>query len=119
MREHFETITDPRQPWKVDFNLLEIVVMTICSVISGCEYWDDIVDFCRVKETWFKEKLGLILKNGIASHDTFQRVFQLIRPEELEASFMSWVKSVTQRTKGEIVSIGDVDEVCAVYEETA
>jgi len=111
MKEHFERITDPRQQGKVDHNLLEIVVMTICAVISGCEYWEDIVDFCRVKKTWFQEKLGLVLENGIASHDTFQRIFQLIRPEEMESSFLSWVKSVTRKTKGEIVSI-DGKTVC-------
>jgi len=111
MKEHFENITDPRQSWKIEHNLLEIVVMTICAVISGCEYWEDIVDFSRVKEAWFKEKLGLVLKNGIASHDTFQRVFQLINPEELEASFLSWVSSVAQKTKGEIVSI-DGKTIC-------
>ena len=89
----------------MDYNLLEIVVMTICAVISDCEYWEDIVDFCRVRKTWFQDKLGLVLENGIASHDTFQRVFQLIKPEEMEAGFMSWVKSVAQKTKGEIISI--------------
>jgi predicted transposase YbfD/YdcC len=111
MRKHFESITDPRQAWKVNYNLLEIVVMTICAVISGCEYWDDIVDFSRVKRTWFQEKLGLVLEQGIASHDTFQRIFQLIKPEELEASFLSWVRSVAQKTKGEIISI-DGKTVC-------
>jgi predicted transposase YbfD/YdcC len=111
MKEYFENINDPRQPWKTEHNLLEIVVMTICAVISGCEYWEDIVDFSRVKALWFQERLGLVLENGVASHDTFQRVFQLIKPEELEASFLSWVKSVTQITKGEIVSI-DGKTVC-------
>jgi predicted transposase YbfD/YdcC len=55
--------------------------------------------------TWFQEKLGLELRNGIASHDTFQRIFQLIKPEELEASFLSWVKSVVRIADGEIISI--------------
>ena len=105
MKKYFETITDPRQPWKVTYSLLEIVIMTICAVISGCEYWEDIVDFCRVKESWFREKLGLELKNGIASHDTFQRIFQIIYPEEMERSFLSWVKSIAVKTKGEITSI--------------
>ena len=105
MKRHFEKIKDPRQPWKTEHNLLEIVVMTICAVISGCEYWEDIADFCRVKEEWFRAKMGLMLENGIASHDTFQRIFQLINPIEMERSFLSWVKSVTQKTKGEIISI--------------
>ena len=44
MKKHFEMIKYPRQPWKIDHNLLEIVVMTICAVISECEYWEDIVE---------------------------------------------------------------------------
>ena len=111
MKKYFESLTDPRQPWKIDYNMLEIVVMTICSVISGCEYWEDIADFCRVKEAWFREKLGLTLENGIASHDTFQRIFQLLNPKEFEKSFLSWVRSIAKKTKGEIVSI-DGKTVC-------
>ena len=105
MKEHFAKITDPRQQWKINYNLLEIIVMTICAVVSGFEHWEDIVDFSRVKESWFRERLGLELENGIASHDTFQRVFQLINPEELEAGFVSWVRSITKLSNGEIVSI--------------
>jgi hypothetical protein len=74
MREHFECITDPRQPWKTDHNLLEILVMTICAIISDCDHWGDIEDYCRIKENWFREKLGLVLENGIASHDKAGRV---------------------------------------------
>ena len=105
LQRHFESIEDPRQAKKVTHNLLEIVVMTVCAVVSGCEYWEDIVDFCNVKALWFKEKLGLELKNGVASHDTFQRVFQLIDPAEFEQCFLSWIRNVAQKTKGEIVSI--------------
>ena len=64
--KYFENIKDPRQEWKVCYNLLEIVVMTICAVISGCEHWEDIVDFSWVKMAWFQEKLGFELKYGIA-----------------------------------------------------
>ncbi len=104
MVQHFKGISEPRQEWKIRYNLPEIIVMTICAVISGCEHWEEIVDFSRVKASWFQEKLGLELKNGVASHDTFQRVFQLIRPEELEAGFLSWVRSVARITEGEIIS---------------
>ena len=116
MKKHFERLSDPRQPWKVDYSLFEIVIMTICAVISGCEYWEDIVDFCRVKENWFREKLTLVLENGIASHDTFQRIFQIIDPQEFEHSFFSWVKSIAEKTKGEIISI-DGKTVCGSGDE--
>ena len=111
MKKYFERITDPRQSWKITYNLHEIVIMTICAIISACEHWEDIVDFCRVKEDWFREKLGLKLENGVASHDTFQRVFQLIKPRELRKCFNSWVKSIHKKTKGEIISI-DGKTVC-------
>ena len=111
MKKYIEAIADPRQPWKIDYNLHEIIIMTICAVMSGCEIWEEIVDFCKVKKPWFQEKLGLSLEKGIASHDTFQRVFQLINPTEFEASFIEWVKSVAVKTKGEIVSI-DGKTVC-------
>ena len=62
--DYFTELTDPRQPWKVKHDLLEIVVMTICAVIAGCDAWEDIVDFCRVKETWFKRSLHLKLEKG-------------------------------------------------------
>lgn len=76
-----------------------------------CDYWGDIEDFCRIKEAWFREKMGLVLENGIPSHDTFQRMFQLIDPKEFEACFMSWVRCVSEKTKGEIISI-DGKTVC-------
>jgi hypothetical protein len=111
MMNFFENLTDPRQPWKVEHNLHEIVIMTICAVMSGCDIWEEIVDFCRVKESFFREKLGLALENGVASHDTFQRVFQMIKPDELERSFVAWVKSLCVEVKNEIVSI-DGKTVC-------
>lgn len=105
LKEHFEDLTDDRQSWKVKHNLLEIVVMTICAVIAGCDVWEDIFDYCRVKETWFRESLNMSLKYGIPSHDTIQRVWAMIHPDEFERCFRSWIGAVCKKTKGEIVSI--------------
>lgn len=103
--EHFEGLTDTRQAGKVKYSLLEIIVMTVCAVIAGCEVWEDIADYCRVKEEWFRESLGMKLKNGIPSHDTMQRVWGMLEPEEFERCFRSWVSSVCKTTEGEIISI--------------
>lgn len=112
IEKYFETITDKRQEWKTKHNLLEIIIMTICAVVAECEAWYQIEEYCEEKEGWFKEKLGLKLEYGIPSHDTFERVFAMIEPKELEKSFMSWVKAVNKITKGEIVSI-DGKTICA------
>lgn len=105
MQEYFGNLRDNRQAGKIKHNLLEIIVMTICAVIAGCDVWEDIGDYCRVKEKWLKESLHMKLENGIPSHDTLQRVWGMIEPKEFEACFCAWVEAVCQKTKGEIVSI--------------
>ena len=105
LQEYFSDLTDLRQSGKIRHNLLEVVVMTICAVIAGCDVWEDIVDFCRVKEKWFIESLNMKLENGIPSHDTMQRIWGMILPEEFERCFRWWVVSVCRPTSGEIISI--------------
>lgn len=65
IKQYFEELTDKRQTHKVKHNMLEIIILTICAVIAGCEAWEDIADYCRVKESWFKESLRMELKYGI------------------------------------------------------
>ena len=103
--EYFGNLTDNRQVGKIKHNLLEIIVMTICAVIAGCDVWEDIADYCHVKETWFKDSLHMKLENGMPSHDTMQRVWGMIDPKEFEKSFCTWVEAVCEKTNGEIVSI--------------
>jgi len=111
LKKHFETITDKRQEGKVKYKLFEAVIMVIVAVIAECEAWYQIEHYCKTKESWFKKKLRLKLQNGIPSHDTFQRIFQLIEPKELEKSFISWTQSIAHKTKNEIISI-DGKTVC-------
>ena len=105
LKEYFEGISDPRQEGKVKHNLLEIIVMTICAVIAGCDVWEDIADFCRAKEKWLSESLHLTLENGIPSHDTMQRVWAMIEPDEFEKRFCEWVEAVSHKVEGDIVSV--------------
>ncbi len=106
LQEYFEGLKDPRQTAKVRHPLLEIIIVVICGVIAGCEGWDDIADFARAKEEWYREALGLRLESGIPSHDTLRRVFTLLDPNELEKGFRKWVSSIKKPTKEqEIISI--------------
>ena len=105
MKKYFEEIEDTRQPWKIKYNLVEVIVMTIVAVTAGAEHWNEIAMYCKSKEDIFRKKYHLILENGVPTDDTFQRIFAIIQPEQLEKCFVNWVKSVNDISENEIVSI--------------
>jgi predicted transposase YbfD/YdcC len=47
----------------------------------------------------------LTLPSGIPSHDTLNRVFAALDPEEMEKGFVAWVSSLAKLTAGEVVAI--------------
>ncbi len=101
--EHFSTIKDPRLDRTKLHKLIDIITITLCAVISGAETWDDIELFGNCKYDWFKSFLEL--PNGIPSHDTFNRVFARLDPQQLEKCFVDWVKSISNLLPGEQIAI--------------
>ena len=53
----------------------------------------------------------LKLENGVPTDDTFQRIFAIIKPEQLEKCFRNWVKSVFETEENEIISL-DGKTIC-------
>ncbi|PJE79151.1 hypothetical protein CI610_01900 [invertebrate metagenome] len=43
--EQLSITSDPRQNWKVEHKLSDILLLTICAVIAGAEDWEEIEDF--------------------------------------------------------------------------
>jgi hypothetical protein len=71
-----------------DHLFLELLVVAICAIIAGADDWEAVADFGRAKIEWFKGFLSL--PHGIASHDTFWRVFRLLDPEQFQQCFLGW-----------------------------
>ena len=101
--EYFSSLPDPRIDRTKEHLLEDIIFITIAAVICGAETWNDIENYGISKEIWLKKYLTL--PNGIPSHDTFNRVFSALDPDELEKCFLDWIRAVSQLTKGEVVSI--------------
>lgn len=101
--DYFSEMEDPRIDRTKEHKLEDIIFIAIAAVICGAETWNDIENYGKSKEAWLSQYLEL--PNGIPSHDTFNRVFSALDPEELESCFLGWVKSVSDLTKGEVVSI--------------
>ena len=105
MKAYFNGLTDPRQQTKVKHSFVETIMMVICAVIAGCDAWEDIADYCRVKERWFRERLGMELAWGIPSHDTMSRIFGMLDPKEFQDRFIEWAKAACGKQSREIFSI--------------
>ncbi|MBN1305668.1 MAG: ISAs1 family transposase [Anaerolineales bacterium] len=55
------------------------------------------------RQAWFQEFLEL--PNGIPSHDTFNRVFNRIKPDEYQECFINWISSASQSISGQVIAI--------------
>ncbi len=105
MTKYFEEIEDSRQQCKIKYTLVEVIVMTIIAVTAGAEHWNEIAMYCKSKIEMLKDEFGLKLENGIPSDDTFQRIFAIIKPKQLEKCFVNWVKFISNTLEKEIISV--------------
>jgi predicted transposase YbfD/YdcC len=101
--EHFATLPDPRVERTRRHELLDIITIAVCAVICGADSWVDVELFGRSKERWLRT--FLVLPGGIPSHDTFGRVFAALDPRQFEGCFLSWVRAVARRTRGEVIAL--------------
>ncbi len=57
----------------------------------------------KAKQEWLSGFLEL--PNCIPTSDTFWRVFGALDPEQFQACFLSWMNSVSQMSKGEMIAL--------------
>lgn len=98
----FGHINDPRMNRTKRHNLIDIITISICAIISGCDNFCTIAKYGEAKEAWLKEFLEL--PNGIPSHDTFNDVLNRLNPIEFGKAFTDWVTSLSKLT-GDIIAI--------------
>lgn len=101
--KHFKNVSEFRQVKKIKHLLIDIIVITVCAVVSGADTFSEVELFMKYKEDWLKSILAL--PGGIPSHDTIERVFRMINPEEFRRCFLSWVREISEVTNGEVVAI--------------
>jgi len=100
----FRDMPDPRMAGKIAHSLHDILVITVCAVISGLEHWTQIADFAHANESWFRTFLDL--PHGIPSHDTFGKVLAVLDPDAFEQRIQQWIHAlVGSNTEGKQIAI--------------
>ena len=101
--EHFKDLPDPRVDRTKAHALIDLLVIAICTLLCAGESFNDMEDFGHAKHDWFKTFLRL--RNGIPSHDTFNRVFAALDPQAFLDCFLRWTQSLRTAVAQEIVAL--------------
>ena len=97
----FENLDDPRS--RCQHPLDELLFVALSAIISGADDWVSVVKWARIKLEWLRRYLPF--ENGIASHDTFSRVFAMLDAKCFEACFIAWMQQLCPSLAGTVVPI--------------
>ena len=104
MMSIFSSMDDPRKPYNQKHKFMNIVAIVILATLAGADSWDEMVTWANSQIDWLKTFLSL--ENGIPSHDTLNRVFQMIDPEQLHSAFREWTAAIAKNLKGVVAIDG-------------
>lgn len=104
MVEVFEGLEDWRNAQQTRHSLSELLTVAVCAVLSGADDFEEIAQWGRAKVPWLRGFLRL--DYGVASPDTFERVFALLDPKQFEQAFRTWVGGIIPAVgKDQVVAI--------------
>jgi len=89
-RQFFEDVPDFRRERKKLYGLPELLMVSLCAVLSGAEDFEEIAEYGVQKLPFLQAFLEL--PNGTASHDTFNRVFKHLDQASFGDCLYKWSK---------------------------
>ena len=100
----FAELTDPRTGGAGRYQLLEILMIALCTVLGGGQTAVDMALFGEAKEDFFRTFLEL--RNGTPSHDTFSKIFRRLDPDEFRVCFQKFMRRFGESCNGVIAIDG-------------
>jgi predicted transposase YbfD/YdcC len=91
---YFQSLTDPRHTRNRKHLLVDIVVIAICAMVSGCDGPTAIHRWAINRAEWLKG--FLVLPNGIPSRDCIRRLLMALKPEAFQKCFQDWITDALQ-----------------------
>jgi predicted transposase YbfD/YdcC len=91
-----------RQCLNLKHQLVDLLVLGFCGTLAGCDDFVEIAAWARTRQDFFQSFLDL--RNGIPSHDTFTRVFALLKPDTLQGVLLPWLQE-RRGLPGELIHI--------------
>ena len=102
----FEGLDDPRTGNAGRHDLLELLMIALCTVLCGGKSAVDMAEFAEAKEEFLR---GLLkLEHGVPSHDTFSRVLRLLDPGQFRSCFQRFMARFAETAQGVVAIDGKV-----------
>ena len=101
--EHFSKLEDPRVERNKKHELIDVIVLCVCAMVSGAEGWSDIEEFGRAKLEWLRRYVPLA--NGVPVDDTIARIISALSVSGFQDCFTSWMEDVVKLSGGEIIAV--------------
>src|ERR1700690_2746937 len=105
-KKAFRRLVDPRAD-NARHDLLEVLFISLAAVICGAGSCSEMEEFGRSKEGLLR--LLLRLEHGIPSHDTFSRVFRLLKPQAFELAFRRFMAAFAKANRIKLTGVVAVD----------
>lgn len=94
-------IPDPRVDRTKIHSLQTLLFIALCVFLTGGRSFYEMELFAQTRKAWLKRVAGM---ERIPSHDTFNRIFQAIKPEHFGDFLISMTSKLREVVSGEIVA---------------
>lgn len=99
---HLEEIEDNRKDINKDYDLVDIIFLTMAAVLSGAEGWKAIHLFGEAKLDWLRQYRDF--KNGIPTRHSIGRIIRGVSADALMESFAIWINKQREITGNEHIA---------------
>lgn len=98
----FSVLPDPRKERNRVYSLVDIITTAILGTLCDCHSYHEIHEWAGDRLEWLQERN--ICRDGVPSHDTYERFFRHLDPQVFQSAFIKWTQIVCGLVEG-IVAI--------------
>lgn len=98
----FEDIKDPRVKDNVSYPLPSLLIIIVAAVLAGANSISHIHEFADAKVDFLKRTLGI---KKIPSYTVFWWLLVMLNPQELQETFIRWMKALPSDIKERVIAI--------------
>ena len=101
--DHMRVVPDHRIAGMVTYPLDELLLARLVGVVCAADDWDGVEEVAKGALAWLRGFLPY--RNGVATAQTFRKVFRLLDAEALTQGFAAWAASARGALSGQVVAV--------------